>query len=138
MAEAQKMMNNKQWQKEMKKMTGSKEFKEATKKTQEMMSDPNSAAAAEAKIEHMARVGNDQLKANAAAQMEEAMMAMANPEVMEQMTQMLKDPKFAEQLAAMTKDPNFAMYSDAMQDMMKDPKKKRAVEENIGKLKQKL
>ena len=138
MAEAQKMMDNKQWQKEMKKMTNSKEFKESIKTTKEMLSDPNQAAAAEAKFEHMARVGDDQLKQNAASEMEAAMAAMANPEFMEQMVSMMKDPKFAEQLAAMAKDPSFSMYKDSMESMMKDPKKRQAIEQNIGKLKQQL
>jgi hypothetical protein len=138
MAEAKKMMESKEWQKQMKKMTNSKDFKESVKKTQEMLADPNTAAAAEAKVEHMAKVGNEQLKANAASQMEEAMMAMSNPEVMQQMTQMLKDPKFADQLAAMANDPSFALYKESMEKMLKDPKKKKAIEQNIQKLKQQL
>ena len=138
MAEAQKMMESKEWQKQMKKMTESKEFKESIKATKEMLSDPNQSAAAEAKYEHMARVGEDQLKARAASEMEEAMAAMSNPEVMQQMVEMLKDPKFADQMAAMANSPDFAAYKESMESMMKDPKKRQAFEQNVGKLKQAL
>jgi len=119
----------------MKKMTNSKEFKDSIKKTQEMMADPSTAAAAEAKIEHMAKVGEEQLKDNAYSQMEEAMAAMGNPEVMAQMTKMLKDPDFYKKFAEMSKDPNFAMYKESVEKIMKDPSKKKSIEENIQKLK---
>lgn len=129
MAEAKKMMEDPAWQKEMKKLTKSKDFKESIKKTQEMAKDPNTAAHAEARMEHMLKVGEAELKQGAAGAMEEAMAAMANPEVMAEMTKMLKDPNFAKQFAAMSKDPGFQNYVDAMGDMMKDPSKKRKVEQ---------
>jgi hypothetical protein len=138
MAEAQKMMENPEWKKKMKDLTNTKEFKSSVQKTKEMLDDPNKAAAAEAKLEHMQRVGQDRLKQNAAGEMEQAMAAMANPEVMAEMTKMLKDPKFKDQLAAMANDPQFRNYMEAMQDMMKDPVKKRKIEAVSDTLKAKL
>ena len=144
MAEAKKMMDNPQFQKKMKEMGNTKDFKDATKKSLDMMNDPAKAAEMEAKYEHMMKVGNEQLKNAAGNVMEDAMAAMSNPEVMAEMTKMIKDPAFQEQLSAMAKDPNFQQqlaamakdpsfksYIDAMQDMMKDPEK-RARMEKIG------
>ena len=88
MAEAKKMMDNPEYQRQMKKITESKEYKESMKKTNEMLSDPNAAAKMEAKVEHMMKRGNDDIKKAAGATMEEAMAAMANPEVMAEMTKM--------------------------------------------------
>ena len=121
MAEAQKLTQGADWQKRMKEVTESKEFKESFKNTADMLKDPNSAARAEAKFEHMQRVGNDRLKEAASNDMETIMESLSNPDVMAQRTCMLKDPKFKEQLAAITKDPQMQNYMAAMQDMMKDP-----------------
>jgi hypothetical protein len=65
-------------------------------------------------MEHMLKVGEDQLKNSAGAAMEQAMADMANPEMMAQMATMLKDPKFQAQLAAMQKDPSFKNYVSAV------------------------
>jgi hypothetical protein len=131
MAEAKKMMDNPEYQKKMKELSNTKDFKEATKKSIDMMKDPAKAAAAEARMEHMMKVGNEQLKSASANVMEDAMAALNNPEVMAQMGQMIKDPSFQQQLADMAKDPTFKSYMEAMQDMMKDPAK-RAQMEKIG------
>lgn len=138
MAEAQKMMSNKEWQKEMEKMQKSKEFKEATLKTKEMMADPNQAAAAEAKVEHMVKVGDDMIKADAEKEMEEALLSMSDPGVLEKITEMLKDPNFANSLLEMTRNPDFAVYKDTMAKLMADPEKRQAIQQNIGKIKEKL
>ena len=114
MAEAQKMMANPDYQKKMKELSKDKAFQEGIKKTTEMLNDPNSQAAHEAKMEHMLKVGEETLKKNAGDQMKEAMNAMSNPEVMAEMQQMMKDPKFMQQIQAMTKDPNFKSYVDAV------------------------
>ena len=53
MAEAKKMMENPQFQKQMKEMANDKTFQESIKKSVEMMADPAQAAAMEAKMEHM-------------------------------------------------------------------------------------
>ena len=79
-----------------------------------MMKDPARAAEAEAKYEHMMKVGNKELKEGAANVMEDAMAAMANPEVMAEMAKMIKDPSFQQQLADMAKDPSFKNYVDAV------------------------
>ena len=55
MAEAKKMMESPEFQKQMKQFEKSKEFKEATKKTQDMMKDPQTAARMAAQMEHMVR-----------------------------------------------------------------------------------
>jgi mannitol/fructose-specific phosphotransferase system IIA component (Ntr-type) len=128
MQEAQKMMRDPTWQKQMKELQNSKDFKESVKKTKDLLSDPNAAAHAEAKLEHMVNVGNDQLKKGAASAMEEAMAAMANPEAMAELTKMMKDPNFVQDLQKMAKNPEFASYIEAAQDMMKDPSKKRKFE----------
>jgi hypothetical protein len=156
MAEAQKMMGSPEYQKQMKKLGNSKEYKDSIKKTTDLMKDPSAAAQAEAKFEHMVKVGQAEHKKAAGDVMEDAMAAMANPEVMAEMANMIKDPNFQQQLADMAKDPSFASYVEAvsrrkqsmfpdrrrrlsklslvlflhfqMQDMMKDPTKKKKME----------
>jgi hypothetical protein len=129
MAEAKKLMDNPEYKKKMSEMQKDKDFQESLKKTQESLNDPNQAAAAEAKMEHMLKVGEQQLKKAAGDQMREAMAAMSNPDVMSQMQEMLKDPNFMQQIQAMTKDPNFKSYVDAVQDMVKDPAMKAKLEQ---------
>jgi DNA repair ATPase RecN len=103
------------FQEQMKKLSNSKEFKESIKKTTALLSDPNKAAHAEAKMEHMLKVGKDELKNTAAASMEQAMAAMQDPAVMAEMTKMLKDPNFTQQLQHLMKnDPSFQNYVDAV------------------------
>lgn len=131
MAEAKKMMDNPQFQKQMKEMSNHKDFKEATQKSMDMMKNPAKAAEMEARYEHMMKVGGEQLKNGERNVMEDAMAAMNNPEVMAEMSRMIKDPAFKEQLAGMATDPSFKGYMDVMQDMMKDPEK-RARMEKIG------
>ena len=114
MKEAQKMMENPEFKKQMKKMAETKDFKENVKKSVDMMKDPSTAARLEAQMEHMVKVGADQLKKGASSAMEEAMASMANPEVMAEMAKMMKDPNFQQQIAAMTKDPSFANYVSAV------------------------
>jgi len=128
MAEAKKMMDNPAFQKQMKEMANDKAFSESIKKSVEMMKDPAQAAAMEAKMEHMMKVGNDALKNQAGNMMEDAMAAMNNPEVMAEVAKMVKDPSFQQQLAEMAKDPQFKSYIDAMKDMANDPAKKRQME----------
>jgi hypothetical protein len=119
MAEAKKMMDSPQFQNEMKKMSQTKEFKSSQKTTVDMMKDPSKSAEAEAKFEHMLEVGNNDLKKAAGGVMEDAMAAMANPEVMAEMSKMIKDPNFQQQLADMAKDPSFKSYVDAVSCSMK-------------------
>ena len=128
MAEAKKMMESPGFQKQMKEMANNKDFKDSIQKSMEMMADPGQAAAMEAKMEHMMKVGNQQLKNQAGNLMDEAMNAMNNPEVMAQVAKMVKDPNFQQQLAGMAKDPQFASYLEAMKDMANDPAKKRQME----------
>jgi len=129
MKEAQKMMENPEFKKQMKKMAETKDFKENVKKSLDMMKDPTTAARLEAQMEHMVKVGGEQLKKGAASAMEIGMASISNPEVMAEMLKMMKDPNFQQQIAAMTKDPSFANYVGAMEEMMKDPEKKRRVEQ---------
>ena len=114
MAEAKKMMDSPEFQKQMKKLTNEPEFKDSVKKTTDMFKDPTKSAQAEAKFEHMLKVGNEDMKKAAGSMMEEAMAAMANPEVMAEMQKMIKDPNFQQQLASMTKDPSFKSYVDTV------------------------
>lgn len=114
MAEAKKMMESPEYQKQMKEFANSAGFKDAAKKAGDMMKDPRKAAEMEAKMEHMMKVGADQLKANTGKTMEAAMAAMADPEVMAQMTQMIKDPSFQMNLAQMAKDPTFKQYIESV------------------------
>jgi hypothetical protein len=138
MAEARKMMDDPDFQKKMKELTGQKDFKESVKKTKEMLNDPNKAAEAEAKFEHMQRVGNDKLKQNAMNDMEQAMAAMSNPDVMAEMTKMLKDPKFKETFDQLTKDSQFQNYIDAMKELQKDPAKRKQFADAAEAVKAKL
>jgi hypothetical protein len=114
MREAQKMMEDPAWQKEMKKLSGSKDFKNSIKQTKKKLEDPDTAAQAEARMEHMLKVGDNELKKSASSAMEEAMAAMNDPEVMAEMTRMIKDPSFAKEFEAMKKDPQFKNYVDAV------------------------
>ena len=129
MAEAQRMMNNPEFAKQMKDMQKSKEYQETIKKTKEYMSDPTKAAHAEAKLEHMARVGDDQIKKNAANAMEQAMASLNDPKVMDGLLNMMKDPEFKTQMASMAKDTQFKAYVDVLKDMVKDPEKKKLIED---------
>jgi hypothetical protein len=139
MAEAKRMMADPQFQKQMKELQNSKEFKQSLQQTKDLLQDPNQAAKAEAKLETMAKIGQEQLKDQAGASMEAAMQAaLTNPEVMAEMTKMLKDPSFARQLEAMTKDPQFRMYQEAMKDMLKDPAKKAQLDAATQQIKAKL
>lgn len=117
MAEAQKMMSSPEFQKQMKKMAGTKEFKDGAKATELIMKDPTKAAEAEARMEHMVRVGNDQMKKAAGDMMEDAMAAMNDPGVMDEMAKMMKDPNFQQQLSEMMKDPSFSSYADAVSNL---------------------
>jgi tripartite-type tricarboxylate transporter receptor subunit TctC len=114
MAEAKKMMDGPDFQKQMKNMGNSKDFKESMKLTADMMKDPAKAAAHEAKLEHMLKVGQTELKEAAGGVMEDAMAAMGNPEVMAEMAKMVNDPSFQQQLADMASDPTFKSYIDAV------------------------
>merc|ERR1711862_1010345 len=98
MAEAKKMMDDPAFKKQMKQMSESKSFKDAVKQTTDMSKDPTKAAQAEAKLEHMVKVGEENLKKGAMGAMEEAMAAMSNPEVLDQMGKMMKDPQFLAQI----------------------------------------
>ena len=53
MEEAKKMMESSEFKSQMKTLEKSKEFKEAVKKTGDMMKDPSTAARMEAQMEHM-------------------------------------------------------------------------------------
>lgn len=114
MAEAKKMMDSPEFKKQMKNMGNSKEFQDSLKMTAEMMSDPAKAAEAEAKFEHMVKVGQGELKQAAGNVMEDAMAAMNDPSVMAEMAKMVKDPGFQQQLADMASDPTFKSYIDAV------------------------
>jgi hypothetical protein len=138
MAEAKKMMDNPEFQKQMKNMQKTPEFKDGIEKTKEQLNDPNKAAHMEAKIEHMVKVGQDKQKQGAASSMEDAMAAMNDPAVLAEMTKMLKDPNFTKELEAMSKDPKFANYVEAMQDMMKDPAKKQKINDVSEKVRASL
>lgn len=133
------MMESPEFQKQMKQLQNSKEFKESLKQTKELLGDPNQAAKAEAKVETMARIGKDQLKNQAGESMEAAMhAALNNPEVMAEMQKMLRDPSFARQLEAMSKDPEFRLYQEAMKDMLKDPAKKAQLDAATQQIKARL
>jgi hypothetical protein len=68
----------------------------------------------EAKMEHMMKVGQEQLKKNAMQGVEGAMAAMNDPQVVAEMTKMLKDPSFAKQLKEMQNSPEFQQYVNAV------------------------
>lgn len=136
MAEAQAMMNDPNFQKKMKEMQKSKEYQETIKKTKDVMADPTKAAQAEAKLEIMTKIGNDEIKKNAANAMEEAMAAMNDPNVMNDLAKMMKDPKFKDTIASMANDNQFQEYINAMKNMMaNDPATKRKVENIASTLK---
>jgi hypothetical protein len=128
MAEAQKMMADPAFQKEMKKLSGSKEFKESSKQAQDMLNDPNQAAHAEAKLEHMVKVGSDTIKKGAKDTMSAVMDEMDNPEMMAEMKKMAQDPAFKQKFEEMSKDPQFQSYIAAAKDMMKDPAARQKLE----------
>ena len=56
MAEAKKMMDSPEFQKQMKEFEKTKEFKDAAKKSKKMMEDPQQAARMAAKMEHMVNI----------------------------------------------------------------------------------
>ena len=114
MAEAKKMMESPEFKKQMKKLEGSKEFKESVKKSKEALKDPSTAARMEAQMEHMLTKGQEQLKNNAKGQMQEAMEAMNNPDVMAQAAKMMADPDFQKNMAKMAEDPAFKNYISAV------------------------
>jgi hypothetical protein len=114
MAEAKKMMESPEFKNQMKQFGNTKEFKDAQKKTGDLMKDPGQAAAMEAKMEHMLKVGNDQLNAGPGKMMDDAMAAMGNPAIMAEMSNMIKDPNFQANLAEMAKDPSFKQYIESV------------------------
>jgi hypothetical protein len=128
MAEAKKMMESPEWKKKMKDLTKDKSFKSGLENVKKTMEDPNEAAKIQAKMEHMMKVGQGELNAEAKDTMANAMQAMADPSVMAEAARMMKDPQFQEQLARMSKDPSFKKYVNAMQDMMQDPTTKAQME----------
>jgi hypothetical protein len=139
MAEAQKMMQDPAFQREMKRLTKSKEFQETVKKTKDMMNDPNTAAHAEARMEHMLRVGQEQLQKGAKLNLEQLLSEIgSDPDAMRSMQKMLQDPSFKKQFDAMTKDNQFQTYVDAMKELMKDPAKKKYIETLGAQLKKAL
>jgi hypothetical protein len=128
MAEAKKMMESPEWKKKMKDLANDKSFKSGVENVKKTMEDPNEAAKIQAKMEHMMKVGQGALNAEAKDTMASAMEAMADPTVMAEAARMMKDPQFQEQLARMSKDPSFKKYVNAMQDMMQDPATKAQME----------
>ena len=121
MAEAQKMMNDPAFQEQMKKMEKSNEFKDSIKKTKEKMADPNLAAKMEAQMEYMLKKGQDDLKNAARKNMEMAMDALQDPEILKEAAAMMKDPKFEEMVKTMMKDPDMVRQMQEMKGMMSDP-----------------
>merc|ERR1719389_572433 len=91
MAEAKKMMESPEYQKQMKEFANSAGFKEASKKATDILNDPAKSAEMEAKMEHMMKVGAEKLKAHSGQTMEAAMAAMGDPAVLAEMTKMIKD-----------------------------------------------
>ena len=129
MAEAKKMMESPEWKKKMKELTNDKAFKSNIDNVKKTMEDPNEQAKLPAKMEHMMKVGQNDLKNEAKDTMGQAMEAMADPTVMAEAAQMMKDPKFQQQLSQMAKDPSFKKYVSAMQEMMQDPGTKAQMEQ---------
>jgi cell fate (sporulation/competence/biofilm development) regulator YmcA (YheA/YmcA/DUF963 family) len=78
------------------------------------------------------------LKQNAMNDMEQAMAALSNPDVMAEMTKMLQDPKFKETFEQLTKDSQFQNYIDAMKELQKDPVKRKKFDAAAETLKTKL
>ena len=70
--------------------------------------------------------------------MEQAMAALSNPDVMKEMMEMLKDPKFKDTFAQLTKDSQFQNYIDAMKELQKDPAKKKQFEAAAASVKAQL
>lgn len=138
MREAQKLTESPEWQQRMKEITKDEAFKASLKQTEEMLKDPNKLAQAEAKFEHMQKVGNEQLKQGAASGMQGVMESLSDPDVMRQMTEMVSNPAFKDQLAAMSKDPQFKKYMEAMKDMMNDPEQRQKLEAMASSLKASL
>jgi len=126
--EAKKMMEGKDFKKQMGTFEQSKEFKEASKKVKEMMDDPVSAARMQAQMEHMVQRGEDGLKKDAKNAFSEAFDAMADPAVMGEAMKMMTDPKFVESMKSMAKDPQYRHYMAAIKDMIADPEKKAQIE----------
>ena len=87
---------------------------DSIKKTTEGLKDPAQAAKMEARLEHMLKVGNENLKKGATDSMRQAMDAMNDPAVMQQMTQMMKDPQMQAKIQQMMKDPQFQQYAEAV------------------------
>ena len=114
MAEAQKMMSDPNFKKQMKQFEKSKEFKDASKKAKNMMEDPQAAARMQAQAEHMVQRGNDQMKKGAMNSMADAMEAMNDPAVMGEAMKMMQNPDFARQMQQMQNDPAFGNYMAAV------------------------
>ena len=121
MAEAQKMMNDPQFKAQMKKFEKSGEFKDSIKKTKDKMADPNLAAKMEAQMEYMLKKGQDDLKNAARKNMELAVDALQDPEVLKEAAAMIQDPKFEEMIKTMMKDPDMVRQMQEMKNMMNDP-----------------
>ncbi|KAL7569349.1 hypothetical protein ACA910_016891 [Epithemia clementina (nom. ined.)] len=158
MAAAQEMMNDIKCQAEMKKFSKSKEFKESLKTTKEMLSDPNQAAAAEARMEQMIKVGNEEMKKKFMKAAVATMDAMANnpemndsmvkmiikvgneemkkkyamandPEmIVDSMAKIIMDPNFEKQLVEMMKDPNFSVVFVQMLKVGNEEIKKKSMQ----------
>ncbi len=118
MAEAKKMMDSPEFKKQMKQFEKSKEFKDAAKKTEEMMKDPQTAARMAAQAEHMVKRGQDQMKKTAQASIADAFGALNDPKMMAEAQKMMKDPKFIQNFQKMATDPNFKPYMEAVSSMM--------------------
>ena len=114
LAEARKMMDSPEFKKQMKLMEKSKEFKDAKKKTQQMMDDPSTAARLEAQMEHMVQRGEDTMVKKAYNSMSDAMSSLSDPEMMAEAVEMMKDPAFRQQLQSMASDPSFKTYLKAV------------------------
>merc|ERR1711982_321588 len=113
-------------------------FKEAAKKTKEMMDDPNQSAKLQAQMEHMAKIGKEGLQNKASDTMKAAMESMNDPEVMNEAAKMFKDPDFQVKMQKMMKDPAFKPYLEAMGEMVKDPSMKNKINSISDKFKSEL
>jgi len=110
MMEAKRMQESPEFKKQMKKLEGTKGFKDSMKKSKEALKDPSTAARMEAQMEHMLTKGQEQLKNNAKGQMQEAMQAMNNPDVLAAAAKYMADPDFQKNMAKMAEDPAFKNY----------------------------
>mmetsp|Transcript_32276 Transcript_32276/g.71320 ORF Transcript_32276/g.71320 Transcript_32276/m.71320 type:complete len:204 (-) Transcript_32276:353-964(-) len=135
MMEAKRMQESPEFKKQMKKLEGTMGFKDSMKKSKEALKDPSTAARMEAQMEHMLTKGQEQLKNNAKGQMQEAMQAMNNPDVLAAAAKYMADPDFQKNMAKMAEDPAFKNYIAGMQDMMKDPAAKARMEKMSEQLK---